>query len=96
MKMRTLLSILVGQSSSKVFILLFCMTFCKSLLFAQDCSTPDIPPEVAMNFPWFGNPDYLPSFMDSLQSLNSSPNARIESGITWRVPIHFWILTKIV
>ena len=99
MKMRTLLSILVGQSSSKVFILLFCMTFCKSLLFAQDCSTPDIPPEVAMNFPWFGNPDYLPAFMDSLERVDNIPTqnpsvSSIVPNIKWRIPIKFWIFTQ--
>lgn len=50
-----------------------------------------------MNFPWFGNPDYLPSFMDSLnQAETPSQGNNISSivpNIKWRIPIKFWILT---
>ena len=66
---------------------------------AQDCATSDIEPEEAMNFPWFGNPDYLPSFMDSVNLLDGTPSqnpsiSSIVSNIKWRIPIKFWIFTE--
>lgn len=64
-----------------LFILLF-IFFLPLDLKAQDCATLDIPIEEMQKLPWFGNPNYLPKFMDSLQNLYSSPNARVESSIT--------------
>jgi hypothetical protein len=63
---------------------------------AQECGTPDIQPQEAMNYPWFGNPDYLPSFMDSVRNVEGIPSqyARIIPDIKWRIPIRFWILTE--
>ncbi|WP_338762256.1 hypothetical protein WAF17_17255 [Bernardetia sp. ABR2-2B] len=49
-----------------------------------------------MNYPWFGNPDYLPSFMDSVRSVDGIPSqySRIIPSIKWHIPIKFWILTE--
>ena len=72
------------KSKTLLFILLS-LSFLSAR--AQECDTQDIQPEVAMNYPWFGNPNYLPQFMDSLQNTYSSPNAKIENGIIWRISI---------
>ena len=98
--MKTHLLILVVQSSNKAFILLlFIASLYSSIsVSAQDCSTPDIPPEVAMNFPWFGSPDYLPAFMDSLNQAETQQGNNISSivpNIKWRIPIKFWISKNI-
>ena len=67
-------------------------------VYAQECATPDMQPEEAMNFPWFGNPDYLPSFMDSLNQAETQQGNNISSivpNIKWRIPIKFWISKNI-
>ncbi len=65
MKM-TILSHLQSFTKTKLLIIavLFVLSFSAK---AQECATPDI--QEAANLPWFGNPDYLPSFMDSVRSI---------------------------
>ena len=59
------------------FLLLF--LFCFNSLYGQECATLDIQPEEAMNFPWFGSPDYLPAFMDSLNQAETQQGNNISS-----------------
>ena len=89
MKTKTLFLLLLSLRNSS-FILIACSFICLSSK-AQECSTPDILPQEAMNYPWFGNPDYLPSFMDSVRNVEGIPSqhARIVPDIKWRIPIHF-------
>ncbi|WP_338769455.1 hypothetical protein WAF17_09885 [Bernardetia sp. ABR2-2B] len=61
---------------------------------AQNCTTPDATLEEMQQLPWFANPDYLPSFMDSLRRVSNIRTSRIENDIIWRIPIRFWILTQ--
>jgi hypothetical protein len=77
-----------------IFLLILLFSF--NNLHAQECGTPDIHPQEAMNYPWFGNPDYLPSFMDSVRNVEGIPSqyAHIVPDIKWRIPIKFWIVTK--
>ena len=65
---------------------------------AQECITPNANPQEAMNYPWFGNPDYLPAFMDSLNQAETQQGNNISSivpNIKWRIPIKFWISKNI-
>lgn len=41
---------------------------------AQECSTPNVEPQEAMSLPWFGNPDYLPNFIDSVRTVDGIPS----------------------
>ena len=88
------------QSINKsYFLLIVFMSVFLSLAKAQECITPDADPQEAANFPWFGNPDYLPAFMDSLIAAEDNPSqnpsiSSIVPDIKWRIPIKFWILTK--
>ena len=66
---------------------------------AQECITPNANPQEASNYPWFGNPDYLPAFMDSLERIDNIPSqnpsiSSIVPNIKWRIPIKFWIFTE--
>ncbi len=74
------------------FIFLFLCSFTTK---AQDCATPNVNIQEAANLPWFGNPDYLPSFMDSVRSVDGIPSqySRVVPHIKWRIPIRFWIFT---
>ena len=79
-----------------LFMLLTSLVF--SNLKAQECITPDADPQEAANLPWFGNPDYLPAFMDSLIASEDIPSqnpsvSSIIPNIKWRIPIKFWIFT---
>ncbi len=70
------------------FIFLFLCSFTTK---AQECATPDIDIQEAANLPWFGNPDYLPSFMDSVRAVDGIPSqySRVVPNIKWRIPIKF-------
>ena len=79
-----------------LFVLIISLSF--SNLKAQECITPDADPYEASNYPWFGNPDYLPAFMDSLARVDNVPSltpniSSIIPNIKWRIPIKFWIFT---
>ncbi|AFM04840.1 hypothetical protein Fleli_2475 [Bernardetia litoralis DSM 6794] len=81
---------------TKLIVVLTILSF--SFVKAQECSTPDIDIQEAANLPWFGNPDYLPSFMDSVGTVDGIPSqnpsiSSIVPNIKWRVPIKFWIFT---
>ena len=75
----------------RIKFLLLALLFLCFKVNAQECTTPNIEPQEAMNLPWFGNPNYLPSFMDSVRSVDGIPSAssRIVSSIRCRIPIHF-------
>ena len=100
MKMKTCLLISEDRLlnlSRLILILLFSLNI--NFLNAQECTTPNADPQESANFPWFGNPDYLPAFMDSLIAAEDNPSqnpsiSSIVPDIKWRIPIKFWILTK--
>ena len=87
------------QSINKSYFLLVAFTFTFfSLAKAQECITPDADPQEASNYPWFGNPEYLPAFMDSLERVDNIPTqnpsiSSIAANVKWRIPIKFWIFT---
>ena len=60
-----------------ILILLFSLNI--NFLKAQECITPDADPYEASNYPWFGNPDYLPAFMDSLNQAETQQGNNINS-----------------
>ncbi|WP_157698960.1 hypothetical protein [Bernardetia litoralis] len=61
-------------SISRITFILLLLPFCFNDLYAQECGTSDIQPEEAMNYPWFGNPDYLSAFMDSVTIVDGIPS----------------------
>ena len=85
------LLLILSNKKSLLIIFLFIFSFNTK---AQDCSTPDIPIEEMLQLPWFGNPNYLPAFMDSINRIHNISNSRVENNIIWRIPIRFWILTE--
>ena len=105
MKMR--ISFLLQQCVNKHIVLLIALSTCLvSLSKAQEpisigiapndqaCHTPDIYPQEAQHYPWFGNPDYLGSFMDSVRNIDGIPadysrTSRVVPNIRWRIPIRF-------
>ncbi len=92
MKMK-ILSLLQYLTKTKLLIAFLFCTFCFSVQ-AQECATPDVDIQEAANLPWFGNPNYLPAFMDSINTIHNISNSRVENNIVWRIPIRFWILTE--
>ena len=83
---------------NKLVLSLLFLSLATNNSYSQECGTPDIQPEEAMNFPWFGSPDYLPAFMDSLVTAEDTPSqtptiSSIVSDVKWRIPIKFWIFT---
>ena len=96
--MKTCLLTLVVQWSSKFLVLLTFFSFFQNISFAQECITPDADPQEAMNYPWFGDSEYLPSFMDSLTAAEDTPSqspsvSSVVPNIKWRIPVKFWIFT---
>ena len=82
-----------------LFLLLVLISNINSFAFGQECATPDVDIQEAANLPWFGNPDYLLSFMDSLRNAEDTPSqnpsiSSIVPNIKWRIPIKFWIFTE--
>ncbi len=73
------------------FFILACLILFSLNLKAKECATPDVDIQEAANLPWFGNPDYLPSFMDSVRAVDCIPSqySRIVPHIKWRIPIRF-------
>ena len=80
MKMKTCLLISEDRLlnlSRLILILLFSLNI--NFLNAQECTTPNADPQESANFPWFGNPDYLPAFMDSLNQAETQQGNNISS-----------------
>ncbi len=73
--MKTYLLILEDQLLNlNKLLLIFLLLFNVNLSKAQECATPDIDIQEAANLPWFGNPDYLPTFMDSVRAVDGIPS----------------------
>ncbi len=89
-----ILSLLPRLKKNNILLIILFLIFVILDLKAQDCNTPDLSFEEMKQLPWFGNPDYLPSFMDSINRVHNISNSRVENNIVWRIPIRFWILTE--
>ena len=66
--------------------LLLIILFCGFVNYsnAQNCTTPDATLEEMQQLPWFANPNYLPTFMDSLRRVSLIRTSRVEDDIIWR------------
>lgn len=73
-----------------VFLLLFAHFFAKAQTIIED-DAPDRDSATLPNVPWFGNNDYLETFLDSIGY--PRPNTRIvDAGrVRYHVPIKFWV-----
>ncbi len=76
-------------SNKKILLVFFLLIFSFDARAQQDCTTSDIPIEEMRQLPWFGNPDYLPAFMDSINTIHNISNSRVENNIVWRIPVRF-------
>ena len=87
-----ILEFLLHRLSKKIKFLLLLILFISSSVAvqAQECGTEELSDQEMEQLPWYGNPDYLYNFLDSIQPSNST--ARIEPDIRFKVPIRFWIL----
>jgi hypothetical protein len=64
---------------------------------ARQCETPDVSEAEYQAIPWYGNPDFLTNFYDSLENAfnSSSTNSRVApTGVEtpwYRIPVKFWV-----
>jgi hypothetical protein len=64
---------------------------------ARQCKTPDVSEAEYLAIPWYGNPDFLTNFYDSLENAFNSSNANSRVAPTgvetpwYRIPVKFWV-----
>lgn len=77
-----------------IILFLFLLTYNRDIKAQDNCATPDPTEAELQALPWYGNPNYLDDYIDSIKNAyagNGTTIYQVEDRVRHRIPIHFWI-----